>query len=211
MKHHEIQQAREPASPILHRRQVLLGSLRLGGSAGLISLLAPRALAAPPPFVSEAGGQFIELDPREDVSAISLKDFSGRTRQLASYRGRPCLVAFWASWCPPCLRELPILHRLQQRRDLGFAVIPVSIDRDAAKAQRLIDRLGLRGFTSFIDREGLVASGPKSQLQTPFQLYGMPMSYIVDAKGRTAGHLAGAADWSTPDAIRLMQHFAREG
>ena len=146
MKQHDIRQASRPASSILHRRQVLLGS-----SAGLISLLAPPVLAAPPPFVTEAGGQFIELDPREDVSAISLRDFSGRSRPLASYRGRPCLVAFWASWCPPCLGELPILHRLQQRRDLGFAVVPVSIDSDAARAQRFIDRLGLRGFASFID------------------------------------------------------------
>lgn len=211
MKHHDIRQARPPTSPILHRRQVLRGSLLLGSSVGLISLSAAQALAAPPPFVTEAGGQFIELDPREDVSAISLKDFNGRSRQLASYRGRPCLVAFWASWCPPCLGELPILHRLQQGRELGFAVVPVSIDHDVAAAQRLIDRLGLRGFASFIDREGLVASGPKSRVQTPFQLYGMPMSYVVDAAGKTAGHLAGAADWSTPDAIRLMQHFARQG
>ncbi|MGO4816771.1 hypothetical protein AB4156_45515, partial [Cupriavidus sp. 2MCAB6] len=78
-------------------------------------------------------------------------------------------------------------------------------------ARRLIDRLGLRGFASFIDRDGLVASGPKSQVQTPFQLYGMPMSYVVDARGRTAGHLAGAADWGTPEAIRFMHYFAREG
>ncbi|MGO4676993.1 TlpA family protein disulfide reductase [Bosea sp. 2YAB26] len=211
MTQDDIRQDSGPASPILHRRQVLLGSLLLGGSAGAISLLPPRALAAPPPFVTEAGGQFIELDPREDVSAISLTDFNGRPRSFASYRGRPCLVAFWASWCPPCLRELPILHRLQQRRDLGFAVVPVSIDRDAAAARRLIDRLGLRGFASFIDRDGLVASGPKSQVQTPFQLYGMPMSYVVDARGRTAGHLAGAADWGTPEAIRFMHYFAREG
>ncbi|MGO4739859.1 TlpA disulfide reductase family protein [Bosea sp. 2KB_26] len=211
MTQDDIRQDSRPASPILHRRQVLLGSLLLGGSAGAISLLPPRALAAPPPFVTEAGGQFIELDPREDVSAISLTDFNGRTRSFASYRGRPCLVAFWASWCPPCLRELPILHRLQQRRDLGFAVVPVSIDRDAAAAQRLIDRLGLGGFASFIDRDGRVASGPKSQMQTPFQLYGMPMSYVVDARGRTAGHLAGAADWGTPEAIRFMHYFAREG
>lgn len=102
------------------------------------------------------------------------------------------------------------LRLIARRRDPGFSVVPVSIDSDAAAAQRFIDRLGLRGFASFIDREGLVASGPKSQAQTPFQLYGMPMSYIVDAEGRTAGHLTGAADWSTQDAIRLMHHFARE-
>lgn len=151
----------------------------------------------------------MELDPREDVSAIQVSDFAGRSRRLAAYRGKPALVAFWASWCPPCAVELPILKALQSReRELGISVVPISLDREPSRAKRFIERLGLSGFSSFIDKDAKVASGPKSDVQTPFALYGMPMTYILDAKCRTAGHLAGAADWSTPEAIRLIRHFA---
>lgn len=186
-------------------RQLLLSGLAASGlSGGRVST----AIARPPPLVASGGGQFTELEPREDVSTFLLQRFDGQKRALASYRGRAVLLAFWASWCPPCVRELPILHRLQKQKDVGFAIVPVSLDRSAAIAGRFIDKLGLRGFDSFIDPEGDLASGPGSAVQTPFQLYGMPMSYVIDSRGLSAGYLTGAADWSAPDAIRLMRHYA---
>lgn len=188
----------------LTRRRLFLGGSALGAAA----LSCAPAHAAPPPLVSGSGGQFVELDPREDVSHVELTDLAGRRHALARFRGQPALVAFWASWCPPCIQELPILHRLQQRRDLGFRIVPVSIDRDAALAQRFIRRLGLEGFRSYHDGPGTVASGPKSSVQTTFQLYGMPMSYVIDPQARAVGYLAGAMDWSTQSASRLMSHYA---
>lgn len=173
---------------------------------GLAPLSGFSALAASPSLMA-GGSQFTELEPREDVSSVVVTDFAGKKRALAEFRGKPILVAFWASWCPPCLHELPILHRLQLERGLGFSVVPISLDRDIANASRFIARLGLQGFRSYIDSAGIVISGPKSAVQTAFQLYGMPMSYIVDATGRAASYLTGAVDWSTPEAKRLMAHY----
>ena len=76
-------------------------------------------------------------------------------------------------------------------------------------AAAYIQRLRLTGFTSFIDTEGEVASGPKSTVATPFPLYGMPMSYVIDAKGRNGGYLTGEADWSAPEALALLRFYAR--
>ena len=186
------------------RRQIIRG-LALGAA----SMFSMPAEARPPTFISTAGGQYMEIEPREDVSAIVIRDLAGKAWPLSQYRGRPALVAFWATWCPPCIWEIPILHRLQQRSaELGFAVIPISLDKDVDRARQFIRRLKLQGFASFADPDGVVASGPKSTTQTPFQLYGMPMSYLVDPHVRTAGHLAGAADWSSPDAIRLIDHYS---
>ena len=185
----------------------------LGPAATLLSpILATAARAAPEPYPPPFGtlhAQFTVLDPREEAGHIALRDLAGARRTLASYRGKAVLLAFWASWCPPCRRELPILHRLQmQAKNQAFVVVPVSLDRDAATATAYIRRLGLNGFSSFIDTEGEVASGPKSKVATPFPLYGMPMSYVIDARGRSGGYLTGEADWSAPEAIALLRFYA---
>lgn len=185
----------------------------LGPAATLLSAALPSGARAaperhPPPF-STPHAQFTVLDPREDAGHIILRDLAGARRTLASYRGKAVLLAFWASWCPPCRRELPILHRLQmQARNEAFVVLPVSLDRDASTATAYIRRLSLNDFSSFIDTEGEVASGPKSQVATPFPLYGMPMSYVIDARGRSGGYLTGEADWSAPEAIALLRFYA---
>lgn len=188
-------------------------TLMLGSAAGALGTLPPnRASAAepyPPPF-STPHAQFTVLDPREETGQILLRDLEGRRRPLSSYRGKAVLLAFWASWCPPCRRELPILQRLQtQARNEPFVVVPVSLDRDAATAVAYLRGLRLDGFSSFIDTEGEVASGPKSKVATPFPLYGMPMSYVIDARGRSGGYLTGEADWSAPDALALLRFYAR--
>ena len=185
----------------------------LGSTAGALGAMPPAGAAAadpyPPPF-STPHAQFTVLDPREEAGHIALRDLEGRRRTLAAYRGKAVLLAFWASWCPPCRRELPILQRLQtQAKSEPFVVVPVSLDRDAATAAAYIRRLRLDGFSSFIDTEGEVASGPKSKVATPFPLYGMPMSYVLDAQGRSGGYLTGEADWSAPDALALLRFYAR--
>lgn len=188
-------------------------TLMLGSAAGALGVLLPgRAVAAEPypPSFSTPHAQFTVLDPREETGEVSLRDLEGRRRPLSSYRGKAVLLAFWASWCPPCRRELPILQRLQtQAKNEPFVVVPVSLDRDAATAVAYLRRLRLDGFSSFIDTEGEVASGPKSKVATPFPLYGMPMSYVIDARGRSGGYLTGEADWSAPDALALLRFYAR--
>ena len=91
----------------------------------------------------------------------------------------------------------------------NLAVVPVSLDRDAATASAYLRRLGLDGLASFIDAEGKVASGPKSKVATPFPLFGMPMSYVIDAQGRSGGYLTGEADWSAAAALALLRFYAR--
>ncbi|OYX00116.1 MAG: hypothetical protein B7Z14_09955 [Bosea sp. 32-68-6] len=164
-------------------------TLMLGSAVGALGGLPPAEAADPyPPPFSTPHAQFTVLDPREEAGHIALRDLGGRRRMLAAYRGKAVLLAFWASWCPPCRRELPILHRLQaQVKSEPFVIVPVSLDRAAATAAVFLQRLGLDGFTTFIDTEGEVASGPKSKVPTPFSLYGMPMSYVIDARGRSGG------------------------
>jgi thiol-disulfide isomerase/thioredoxin len=191
------------------RRQIIRAS-----AAALVAtkLIQDAAAQSRPPAFGGSYGQFVEIEPREDVSHIALTGLDGKRRLLSSYRGQSVLLSFWASWCAPCRRELPTLHELgvqAKRNRRSFAVVPVSLDRDVATARGFLDRLHLATLNSFIDSEGEVASGPKSKVATPFPLYGLPMSYIIDAQGRSAGYLVGDADWNQPSAVMLLQHYAR--
>nr|WP_052232359.1 TlpA disulfide reductase family protein [Methylobacterium sp. ZNC0032] len=170
---------------------------------------APAAARQPPRFAGPSS-QFIQIDPPEEAGSLVVTDLAGRTRPLSAYRGKAVLLNFWASWCPPCRRELPILRRLQAKATREpFVVIPVSLDKSVATVRAYLDRLGLADLASFIDAEGVVASGPKSVKPTPFPLYGMPMTYLLDRETRSVGYLVGEADWTSPAGLELLRFYGR--
>lgn len=177
----------------------------------LLSPLAATPVAArQPPRFAGPSSQFVQIDPPEEAGSLVLTDLSGKTRPLSTYRGKAVLLNFWASWCPPCRRELPILRRLQARAAREpFVVLPVSLDKSAATVRTYLDRLGLADLTTFIDAEGIVASGPKSAEPTPFPLYGMPMTYLLDREARSVGYLVGEADWTSPEGLELLRFYGR--
>ncbi|MGO4406882.1 TlpA family protein disulfide reductase [Bosea sp. RAF48] len=194
--------APELNAPSPTRRQALALTL-------LSPLAAVPALARPPLFAGSAS-QFVQLDPPEDAGSLALTDLDGKSRPLSAYRGKAILLNFWASWCPPCRRELPILRRLQARAaHEPFVVLPVSLDKSAATVIAYLKRLGLADLSTFIDAAGAVASGPKSTQPTPFALYGMPMTYVLDHEARSVGYLVGEADWDNPEGLKLLRFYAR--
>ena len=185
------------------RRQAL--AITLFSSLGAIP-----AVARQPPRFSGPSSQFVQIDPPEEAGSLVLTDLAGKTRPLSAYRGKAVLLNFWASWCPPCRRELPILRRLQTKTAREpFVVVPVSLDRSVATVKAYLDRLGLADLKTFIDAEGIVASGPKSAKPTPFPLYGMPMTYLLDREARSVGYLVGEADWTSPEGLELLRFYGR--
>lgn len=185
------------------RRQAL--AITLFSSLGAIP-----AEARQPPRFSGPSSQFVQIDPPEEAGSLVLTDLAGKTRPLSAYRGKAVLLNFWASWCPPCRRELPILRRLQTKTAREpFVVVPVSLDKSVATVKAYLDRLGLADLKTFIDAEGIVASGPKSAKPTPFPLYGMPMTYLLDREARSVGYLVGEADWTSPEGLELLRFYGR--
>ena len=175
---------------------------------GVLSIAAlattSAAGASDAPRLTTERSQFVELRPRKDVTTVRLDRRDGSGRRLASYRGKAVLVAFWASWCPPCRAELPILAHLQARsRAESFEIAPVSVDVSSDAAVKFMGSLGLESFTTFHDPRGQLRSEPNPV----FPLFGMPMAYVVDQDGSVAGYLRGAADWSAPEALDLLRHY----
>jgi len=125
---------------------------------------------------------------------ISIEQWPGTRVSLSAYRGKIVLLNFWASWCPPCVRELPALDRLQQR--LGgeqFAVVAISLDRSAEPARAMfVERLALEHLDFFIE--------PAEHLGKYFPVDVLPSNFIIDRDGRVIGMLRSFVDWDSPAA-----------
>ncbi len=127
----------------------------------------------------------------------------GRPTSLAEFRGRVVLLNFWATWCGPCVAEMPSLDRLEAA--LGgadFAVIAISEDRNPAVIQPFFDRLELAHLARFHD--------PAGALSRAFAVRGLPTSVLIDREGRVVGRIEGPAEWDSPEALALMRHFIDE-
>ena len=127
-------------------------------------------------------------------------EHEGKMVTLDDFRGRTVLVNFWATWCAPCLKELPSLDALEDR--LGgrhFQVVAIAADpRGPEAAQAYLDRLEIEHLELYADPRLAMASaiGGANVL---------PVSILYDARGREIGRLVGEADWTSPEAVRLVQ------
>jgi peroxiredoxin len=123
----------------------------------------------------------------------------GGSVDLASFKGHVVVINFWATWCPPCVAEMPALDRLHRAlsRD-GLVVLGVSVDEDEAVLTSFVDKVGLT-LKVLRDPGGTVARGA-------YRTTGYPETFVVDAKGVIVETYVGPADWDTPDAL---EHFRR--
>jgi len=128
----------------------------------------------------------------------TLRDAAGRETTLAAFGGEVMVLNLWATWCAPCMEEMPTLAELQRRYAGRLRVIPVSVDSEAdrAKAERELARLSGNSLPFLID----VSRG----ILFDARAAGMPVTIIYDRDGREVARLAGGADWSSDDAAALI-------
>lgn len=128
------------------------------------------------------------------------KDFtvqdSDRKVNLDQFKGQILVLNFWATWCPPCVEELPSLEVMQERmRSHGVVVLGVSIDVDNNAYHRFIKERGVN-FLTIRDPEQKVA-----------QLYGTsgwPETYIIDRQGVIRRKFIGAVEWNSPEVLQFL-------
>ena len=131
---------------------------------------------------------------------FSWREADGSEASLKAYAGKTVLINFWATWCAPCITELPALLRLQEK--LGSApitVIALNIDRGdagAEKARAMLKRLKLEGLAFHHDSQ--------SQAYRTLGIEVMPTTTVFDPQGREAGRLRGSAEWDEPEARKLL-------
>lgn len=142
------------------------------------------------------------------LPSARLFHLDGGSLDLASFRGRPLLLNFWATWCAACRIELPALDKLRESRK-GLNIIAVSEDHGTREqVSRFVQSLGIRKLPIYLDPNGYVAhSDTDNRTGAPFSLYGMPITYLIASSGRVLGYMPGAADWTEPSAAALIDYL----
>ena len=164
------------------------GRMKLLARAGLACLTAvcvtAVSAAAPPPEQRIAPGDFALTDVQ-----------AGTVLQLSDYHNRVVVVNFWASWCPPCVQELPSMRRLKARlENRPFEILAINMGESRQALTRFAATLEQPvNFPLLLDETMQVAGN--------WQVRGLPMSFIIDKQGRIADVIVGPKDWSG-DAIR---------
>jgi thiol-disulfide isomerase/thioredoxin len=133
----------------------------------------------------------------EALSDGALTGLNGPSHRLSDFRGHPLIINVWASWCGPCRQEMASLERLAWRGDArAFAIIGISTDDDAAAAKRLLASTNAT-IDHFIDQrlfwESMLGASR------------LPLTVLVDARGRVVGRVVGAQQWDGPDAAKLIE------
>jgi thiol-disulfide isomerase/thioredoxin len=133
--------------------------------------------------------EITRVTPPRSLPAISLKTLDGGQKTLADYLGKPIVLNFWATWCIPCVAELPELDHLAAT-DPGIAVLAVSADRGGASV-----------VTPFLAAHHIsraqILLDPSADTVHAFEVVGFPTTLLIDAKGQLRGMLEGPASWGS--------------
>jgi len=137
-----------------------------------------------------AGPALAALPLQSPLPDASYPDLSGRTVTLSALKGKPVLVNLWATWCQPCVHELPILVDLHERYAAdGLRVVGVSLDVDLAVLERAVEKYRLP-YTILHDATSTVTK--------PFQVGQLPATFLFDAQGRLVWQLVDELDPNDP-------------
>jgi thiol-disulfide isomerase/thioredoxin len=128
---------------------------------------------------------------------IELKTLDGQPFALEQLRGKVVLVNFWATWCEPCIEEMPSLQKLRARlAGEPFEILAVNHQEGEAKIRSFLRKVPLE-FPIVRDTDGAVTRAWRARI--------FPSSYVVDAEGRIRYVLAGATDWDAPTNVKQIQ------
>ena len=134
---------------------------------------------------------------RPPAPLLALTDIEGRNWTLEELRGEVVLLNFWATWCPPCVEEIPSLGRLNRRlEDKAFRVISVDVGQEETEVRRFLDRVPA-DFPVLLDPEGSVTG--------PWKIRAFPTSFLIDAEGRMRYGYFGALEWDSDEVVSVIE------
>ena len=134
---------------------------------------------------------------------FELKDLEGRAHRLDEFRGKVVLVNFWASWCGPCVTELPSLRHLkEQMAGRPFEVLAVNYMEGKFKVHKFTGMVEMP-FTILLDPSGAAFKAWGAQV--------LPTSYLLDAEGKVRYRVQGPIEWSSQEVVDTLDGLLLEG
>ena len=176
----------------LLRQIVLYTALALGANTATADMAALEALR---------DGDMRKLNFHAEPQPVSAQPFTtweGGEGHLADYAGKYVVLNFWATWCPPCLKEMPHLSALQEALGgEGFEVVTIATGRNPPQAmQRFFNDIGVDNLPLHTD--------PKQAIARDMAVLGLPITVILNPEGQEIARLRGDADWSSDSAMALV-------
>jgi len=134
---------------------------------------------------------------------FTLPDLNDKMVSLADYRGQVVLLNIWATWCRPCVEEMPSMEKLyQELKDEKFVILAVSIDESGADVVRPFMKKHKLSFPALIDSAGT--------LKNLYRTTGVPESFIISKQGGILEEIIGPRDWAAPGALKYFRSLIQE-
>lgn len=128
---------------------------------------------------------------------FSIRTDNGLTVSPASFGGRLLVLNFWATWCPPCIEEMPSLDQMQQQlKDSGVVVLGISVDEDEAAYRRFLERTPV----SF-----LTARDPDARISSLYGTYRYPETYVINQQGKVVQKIIGPTEWTDERMLAYLR------
>ncbi len=139
---------------------------------------------------------------KKNISNLIFKDHKEKEISFSDFKGKILLVNFWATWCAPCIKEMPSLDRLESKINGNFDVIAISVDRDGVeKVTDFFDENKISNLEKFFDI--------KNSLAKEMNLYGVPTSFFVNKEGDLIGYYQGDMEWDNDTVINFINYLIK--
>lgn len=134
----------------------------------------------------------------EALPEFSLSDMQGNQHSLSDYRGKVVMVNFWATYCGPCIKEMPSMQRLKEKLSgKPFAILAVDMAEEKSAVERFLQKHDIKvDFPILLNPEGDVVEN--------WMITAVPTTFIVDPQGKIRYALFGGIEWDKPDVIETI-------
>ncbi len=145
---------------------------------------------------------FDEYTGKLKAKDFKLEDLSGKKHTLFEYKGKVVLLNFWASWCPPCVEEIPSMIRLTTKlKDVPFTILAINLGESKKQMSKFIKKHEVN-FPILLD--------PKKIQPKNWNVFAFPSSFIIDKSSKIRYSIAGGLDWDTKEVRELLLQLSQE-
>jgi thiol-disulfide isomerase/thioredoxin len=178
------------------RKQAWLAAL---AACWILGTAGPARSADLPPLSHSLTRQAPQPAP-----ALKLKGLDGRLHDLGQLKGRVVLINFWATWCPPCRREMPSMERLSQvLKGETFSVLAVDVGEDPDTIDAFASQLDATlSFPILLDT--------RSRAMQAWKVAGLPTTFLVDKQGRIVASAIGGREFDHPEIVQAIRELLRQ-